>query len=144
MYYVNQFQADALAKTQIAAYGIAMSVVEAPTAENLGKTNKFTRCEDALGTATGTLLSGVMKAENGRATNQRNAAMPVYGRAYVQLKDGSYLFGVTRCRSLQEQVELADTQWKLLSADAQKALQAFYQTYRTAMKPWNIPNISGK
>jgi hypothetical protein len=26
----------------------------------------------------------------------------------------------------------------------EEALQAFYQTYRTAMKPWNIPNISGK
>ena len=144
MYYVNQFKADEIAKAQIAAYGIAMSVVEAPTGENMGDTNKFTRFEDALGTASGTLLTGVMKEENSRATNQRNAATPVYGRAYVQLKDGSYLFGVTRCRSLQEQVELADTQWKLLSADAQKALQAFYQTYRTAMKPWNIPNISGK
>jgi len=90
--------------------------------------------------------SQVMKEENGRVTNCRNAAIPVYGRAYAVLKDGTYLFGVTRCRSLQEQVELADAQWLSLSHGEQEALKALYESFRSEMGGWDIPNLkaSGK
>lgn len=141
MYYVNTFAGDEKVAAQVASYGIAMSVKGAPTAEDMGDTTKYSVLEGSFGTGTGTLLTGVMKEENGRATNSRNAAMPVYGRAYVQLTDGSYLFGVTRCRSLQQQVELADAQWLALSAEEKAALQSFYKTYQTAMAGWYIPNL---
>lgn len=143
LYYVCDFGGDTLAAEQVAAYGIAMSLERAPTQQNMGK---FTQREDTLGTANGTLLKGIMKEENGRVTNCRNAAIPVYGRAYAVLKDGTYLFGVTRCRSLQEQVELADAQWLSLSHGEQEALKALYESFRSEMGGWDIPNLkaSGK
>lgn len=138
MYYVCDFAADALAAQQVAAYGIAMRLEGAPDEKEMGQ---FTVLEGTLGTANGTLLKGVMKASNTAANNGRNAAMEVFGRAYVRLTDGSYLFGVVRQRSLQQQVELADAKWVYLSETERTALKEMYALYKQEMAAWNVPNL---
>ena len=106
----------------------------------MGNTAKYTTLPGETfgqGTTTSTLLYGIMKPGNNTANNRLHASMEVYGRAYVELDNGEYLFGVTRTRSLQQQVELADEQFQEYS----NGLMSLYNTYPTVIDEWNLPNL---
>ena len=142
LYYENNFLGDSAVKAKIRSYGVAVSVQEAPTAETMGSTAKFTVMPGETfgqGTSTSTLLYGIMKSDNNTANNRLYASMKVYGRAYVELDNGEYLFGVTRTRSLQEQVELADEKYFYKYRDS---LILLYNTYSGVMHNWNLPNLN--
>ncbi len=142
LYYVNRFEADAVAKEKIKSFGVAMSVKAAPTQQTMGSDSLYTQLDGAdFGTHCSVLLKGIMKEENNIIINRRNAATTVYGRAYVQLESGEYLFGCTRARSLQEQVELADARYDLLGQEEKSALENLYSSYSKLMQEWKLSNI---
>lgn len=140
LYYENYFLGDSIVKEKVLSYGIAVSIQEIPSADTMGSTAKYTIQPGETfgqGTSTSMLLYGIMKPTNNTANNKLHASLPVYGRAYVRLDDGQYLFGLTRTRSLQQQVELADQRF----SEHSEGLRKLYGNYPTEMNDWLLPNL---
>lgn len=148
LYFVCDFKGDTTVQQKVDSYGVALNVQESPNADNLGDTSQYTRFYNKEGSefgsdkaVTSTTLKNVMKTGQGNLTNRRNAKMPVYGRAYVQLKDGSYLFGILRERSLQEQVQKIDLQFDSLTDPQKAGVLDLYNRFSKAMAKWEIPKL---
>lgn len=163
MYFKHTFRGDAMVKNLVEYYGVALSLDGAPTVEALQAEASEQLGENVSksGTvvytgfpgsefgndraATSTLVSGIMKDANGYLTNKRNAGMKIYGRAYIKLVGSdTYVLGVTRQRSLQDQMEGLDAKlWGSLSqGEKNEILKAYESTaYNQVMTEWEIPNI---
>lgn len=131
--YNNTFNGDHLVKSNISSFGVALSVVAPPVAEIMGTDARYTSFETAKFApdtdASSSLLKNIMRTENDNATNRRNAALPVYGRAYIQLADGSYLFGCCRTVSLREVLERASAEFANLTSLQRDGLLRLYNTF---------------
>ena len=100
--------------------------------------------ESSLYTTSGTsvLLSGIMKADNTNAVNNANARETIYSRAYLQLKDGTYLYSDTVTVTLRGVVEAIDrTLWNKLTDTQRTGILQMYETYSAVMDTWNIANL---
>jgi len=144
VYYKSNFAGDEVVAQQVESFGVALSVVEEPTAANLNKHcgySSFTEFAPGAagnaGSATSTLLYGIMKTSNTEKINIRNSQKPVYGRAYIKTADG-YLFGQTVMRTLQEQVKLADGFFEQLSEAQKENAQTMFETYQPIMEQWGL------
>ena len=145
LYFNNTFAGDSLVKEQVESFGIAMSVAGEPTKDTMANSKHYTSLEGSLfGTEegnAGSLLQGIMKEENDQKANQRNAQIEVYGKAYVKLKDGGYLFGICRSRDLKNQVEEAAKQFENLSAEAQDGLRKLIERYDAVTNSWQVKPV---
>jgi len=149
MYYKSSFACDQIAAKQVSKFGVALSVKGIPTMENLHDDCVLSELEGfksggVSSSKSSTLLKNIMRADYPSAINQYNSSIPVYGRAYVLLNDGTYLFGAPASRSFCEQLELIDGMWSELSAVQQAEVLDMYEKYSSVMKNWKIPNISAK
>lgn len=146
VYYESIFGGDELVAARVKAFGVALSVQAAPTAENLETLCKYSTVDTAFtaggmdADATSTLLKNVMKPGNTAAENNSRAQIPIYGRAYILTEDG-YLFGACAQRTFKEQVESIDDTWSTLNAKQKTAVVSMYTTYMEAMQNWDIPRI---
>ena len=159
LYFNHRFDGDAVVKEQVASYGIAFSLAEGIDFETalkgegtlLYKNSVVYRADDVVytkldgqsfgqkdATATSTLITGVMKEENGAS-----AQMPIYGVAYIKLTDGTVILGAIRERSFQQQLEGIDTQWDSLSDGQRKGVLKMYKipTIKTVVDDWTVPNL---
>ena len=146
VYYKSVFGADEMVKDYVSAYGVALSIIAEPTAENLESLCKRTVFTDFQAgghdlDTTSTLLTNVMMESNPDLRNTQNAKTPVYGRAYILLKNGTYLFGNPAKRTLQEQVESVSDIWDGLTTAQKDSVYTMYTTYQNVMKSWDIINI---
>lgn len=145
VYYKSKFGGDELVAERVKAFGVALSIKAVPTLENLDTACKCSVVGQEFtaggmdADATSTLLKNIMKTTNSALINNRNANLPVYGRAYILTEDG-YLFGAAAERSFKEQVEKVDSSWETLSAEQRGAAVAMYETYQDIMQNWDIPN----
>ena len=113
IYYKSNFAGDQLVADNVETFGIALSVQETPTKENMGVTNQFSWfsgdqfCAGVNNSdATSTLLKSVLKETNTRLTNTFNSELPIFGRAYLLTDEGEYIFGVDVNRTFRKQIEL--------------------------------------
>ena len=144
VYYNSSFAADEVVAANAEYYGVALSVVAEPTEENLETLCGYSVIPGfASGEKSGTLLTGIMDEANTAEENAENAATPVYGSAYIKTADG-YVFGTCVSRDLKTQVEAIDAVFNALTDTQKSGIQAMYETYKTAMEDWNIPNIRGE
>lgn len=150
VYYTSQFLGDERVKANVSSYGVVLSLKGAPVAAN-GKfssdcsASSFTTFDAGVAgnNKNSTLLDGVMKQSNSDLVNKQNAVMPVYGNAYIKLKDGTILLGEGFDLSLRDLVLIAveDGIWQTHSEDAKEALAQMYNKYTAVMRDWNIPNL---
>ena len=136
LYFTADFQADALVKAKVRSFGVAMSVEGTPDTLVAGQHTSFDGSK--FGAATSSILNGVLKVTNNKLNNQRNAELPVYARAYIQLDSGERLFGFTLERSLLQQVLLIDEDWQTYG---NQDILDMYKTYQAVMDAWDIPNL---
>lgn len=148
VYYKSNFAGDELVAKNVAKFGIALNVVEAPDADNMETTSEyswFTQFQSGAlanrGNATSTLLTEIMTPENSEMVNNRNANVNVHGRAYIRTKDGAYVFGENVTRNLVEQMEGVDSAWDQLSQVQAGKVLDMYKNYSSVMKTWTLPNI---
>ncbi len=145
LYYTAEFAGDSIVSGQVAAYGIAMSVTEVPTGENMDVVGDHTVLTGTFGTddttAYSCLLQNIISADNDDAANRRNAGLPVYSTAYVQLTDGSRLTGYPRQCSLQTVLETISSRWDSIPYARQSGVLSMYEKFSTVMDGWSIPNI---
>jgi len=140
IYYVGQFGMDEVLREDVIAYGVILSVNPNPTLGGEGcQYTRFTSWGNTT-TGNGTLLTGIMKPTNTYSLNKRNAETVVYGRAYLETKDG-IVYSEETGFSLRQAVEKADAVWEDLTQSQKDGLIAMYQTYTNVMNQWNIPNI---
>jgi len=149
LYYKSYFAGDEKVAGKVEKFGVALSATGVPDASTLSPQNAsvfegFQPGENANeGNSTGTLLKGVMKTTNKDLINNRNANIDVYGRAYVLLDDGTYLFGESVDRTLRTQVEMIEDLWKAgkLDEDQKAALVEMCSEFYPVVRYWNIPSI---
>ena len=143
VYYTCNFAGDELVAQNVERYGVALSVAGVPNADALGICSWYDNFQagSAGNAASGTLLKGIMKTDNTTAENMENAAMAVYGRAYLLTKDGAYIFGDSVSRTFRQQMEDVDLRWQTLTEDQKNAVLSMYETYEEVMCSWEIPNI---
>ena len=147
LYYNSNFVSDEVVARNVKRFGVALSVMGVPdesNVEDIAQCSKFTTFKPGIGantdSATGTLLKGVMKESNAQLVNKRNAAMPVYGRAYI-LTDQGYTFGKYQVRNLQEEIEGVNSMWDELNATQIEKMLNLYEKFTYVMKKWNITRI---
>lgn len=145
VYFKNQFAGDIMVANRVTAFGIALSVTDEPGEQTLENPAHFTRfAPEAFGAgedATGTLLTGIIRQDLGYNTNTSRANMTIYGRAYVEVGEGQYLFGVTRQRSLKEQLVGINAKFDSLEEAQKDAAAAMYGKFRKLMSSWNLDKI---
>jgi len=140
IYYVGQFGMDEVLREDVIAYGVILSVNPNPTLGGEGcEYTRFTSWGNTT-TGNGTLLTGIMKPTNTYSLNKRNSETVVYGRAYMETKDG-IVYSEETGFSLRKAVEKADAVWEDLTQSQKDGLIAMYQTYTNVMRFWDIPNI---
>jgi len=146
VYYKSYFAADEVVAELVESFGVALSVTAEPNATNMETHcgySAFTGFQAGVNEANAsTLLRGIMSQSNTDFQNTRNAAMPVFGRAYIKTAQG-YFFGGTVKRSLQEQVEAIDEIWDDLKAGQKAPVLSMAETFAVSMANWSIPNIQG-
>ncbi len=142
VYYTSNFAADEVVAEKVESFGVALSVVGEPNAENLNTYCGYSVLHDfASGEEkNGTLLTGIMDKANDAIVNAAHAATDIYGRAYIKTAEG-YTFGAVAVRSLQQQVEAIDAVYAKLNDTQKSSIQAMYNNFRDAMADWDIPNL---
>ena len=147
LYFKSDFAGDQVVARNVSSFGVALSVTGEPDESTLENPLHFTRYEkEAFGTGadnTSTLLTGILKEDNGYNTNVRNSKIQVYGRAYIEI-DGEYIFGATRHRSMQEQLEGIDEKWSKLGDTQKTGILDLYTRFKMVMRTWTLPNLKAE
>lgn len=124
--------------SNVAAWGVAMSTKEMP--ESLSGDCLYTRQTDT-DTTNGALLTNILQQDNSVTANESNANTPIYGRPYIETKDGQILFGEGVCHNLQQLLTAIDAKATALT-DAQTAAVAdLYEDYIGITHKWALPNL---
>ncbi len=146
VYYKSRFAADEVVAEQVESFGVALSVITEPNADNMETQcgySAFTGfCAGVNEANASTLLRGIMSQDNADSQNFYNAHLPISGRAYIKTADG-YFFGNAVRRSLREQVEAIDMIWDDLKVGQKAPVLAMADVFAASMEGWNVPNIQG-
>lgn len=152
IYYNCKFAGDEKVQGLVDQYGMAISLNGTPTVDTQTKTftedcqyswfNDFKAGENK---ASSTRLYDIMKPDNGYLNNRDNANAPIYIRAYIKLKDGSYLLGRDydrgfSLRNLLEAVNQDDSWAKLVDGQVNDLID-LYQNYTRVYSGWSIDNL---
>lgn len=145
LYYKSNFIGDEIVADKVESYGLALSTVQEPTAENIDTYCLYTahnvfNCGQTgnADAATGVILANIMKP--GIDTNEARAEIDIYGCAYIKTEDG-YLFGKVVVRDLKQVVEAIDAKIAALSSTQKAGLLEMYNTYSDVMSKWNVPEL---
>jgi hypothetical protein len=91
--------------------------------------------------ATSTLLKNIFSKERSEQLNLSYANMPIYGRAYMELTDGTIIFGDTEKRSFKEQIEQVNEIWYTLNIPQRDSAYTIYENFPTILDQWDVMNI---
>lgn len=151
LYYSCSFGGDEKVQALVKSFGMLVSIEGDPIALGADATVGYTAMGAELFGAntatTSTLISGIMKSGNSAETNGRNAQTAIYGRTYVELADGTVLYGDCIEKSLYDQLcgtsEMVgiNRMWDGLTVPQKRAVMDLYETFAATMSQWNIPTI---
>ena len=146
VYYKSAFGGDEIVKQYVAAYGVVLSVKGEPTADNFEEECEATRYTDFEAGGmdadkTSTLLYNIFSTERNDLLNRAYSAMPIYGRAYIELTDGTLVFGDTAKRSFKEQIELVNDMWYELNITQRDSAYTLYEKFPAILDSWDVMNI---
>ena len=148
LFYKSHFKADEKAAPLIDTYGVALSVLGQPNAENMASRGSYSVFEGFesgplgnLGNASSTMLTGILKETNSEKKNLQNLGLTIYGRAYCKTTDGQTLMGATVSLSLAQQLEAIDTMVETLSETQINVVTDLYQTFEATLQDLQLPGI---
>lgn len=157
LYFQSQFGGDEYIKSVVKSYGVALGAGKEPRFAD-GTYTVYDGATWTVGTdkdgnannlGQGTLLKDILQTTNSKEDNETYAVMQIYGRAYVELTDGTRYVGNMICLSMKEvlmgndEMLGADGLWKNLDKTQQKSLVEMYTAYYNIMSvsSWKLPNI---
>ena len=126
--------------SDVAAWGIALSTKEMPNAENLETKCRYTRVA-GTDTAASPLLADVLDPANSVAENAENAQTKIYGRPYVELKNGTKVFGEGVCHDLRQLLTAIDKKSNTLTSAQKEAVSEMYKKYIGVTHKWSLSNL---
>ena len=126
--------------SDVAAWGVALSTLMMPDETNLEEACLYTRTT-GTDTANSALLTGVLKQENTAAENLQNGETVIYSRPYVELTDGTRVFGDGFRHSLRQLLAAIDNKTESLSAAQKEAVSDLYANYIGVLHKWALPNL---
>ncbi|MBR2311161.1 MAG: DUF4886 domain-containing protein [Oscillospiraceae bacterium] len=140
IYYKSDILVDEAVIKSVDRYGIAVSTgSQEPSADPADTKSKYTAfTEENYGAAetTSAIIKDIM---DGESTDSVNAKTLIYGRPYILLSDGTYLYGDTYATSLKTMTELIVTdKWNDLTITQNRAIHGMYAAYETAMEGWKV------
>jgi hypothetical protein len=134
IYYKSDILTDEAVQKNIDRYGVTVSVNTAtPTADPADSKSIYTAGANSV------LITGIL---DGEATDGTDAATLVYGRPYILLSDGTYLYGTvysTNLKALTEQI--VAQKWDKLTLVQNRAVLAMYDTYQATMEGWSVKEL---
>lgn len=134
LYFTGSF--DIARDVEVARRGIVVSVYNAlPVADGSDPGSLWTK-----GT-TSVLIKNILSDKVEDSSNQNRAAMPIYARAYVELADGSYIYGDVVEVNLRQVVEMVDARLSLLSVSQKDAITDMYVKFKNVLDTWDVPNL---
>ena len=144
VYFNSDFAGDEMVQAKVSTFGVKVSV-EGDPAETEGTVRQTSFGAAAFNTgaeATSSLIYGIMKPGNTEDVNKANAAMQIYGRAYVRFTDGTELLGACRSRSLMEQCAEVNPAWNDLTINQKRAFMDMFYQYEPVMRgaDWSVSN----
>ena len=151
IYYESFIAGDEIVASHVREYGIAMSVYEAATQQDIfldgdckthvwrsGRTWKTGANGVGL---TGVMVRQIMKPDLTTARNNERANIPIYGLVYMILEDGTWVTGEPYAMSLQYLSEyMNDEHAQMTDADIEN-FKVMYDAYTDEMTTWDIPNL---
>lgn len=144
--YKSAFEGDRLVAENVRQFGIAFNLRENPNATNMveGTYSKFDTFKpgfNANGTTAGTSVVNIMKSSQSDDINGQNAAMPIYGSAYILTNEGEYIFGRVENKTFRQVVEGVNSYWHDLNDYQKNAAVALYKQFEGNMQYWGLANI---
>ena len=163
--YASTFKGDQKVKAQVREFGIAMQAYTAPSE---GSIRNDIACKTHVPYLTNSPEHGWVIGDNSNTVktvfvtnilaeglsdddNKERAEVPIYGRSYMILKNGTMLLSEVKNEeafSMKTAMEHMNSYWNetdggkdYISSDAKEKLAAFYQKYKSVMTGWNISNI---
>lgn len=129
-------------RSDIAAWGVALSIEEMPDADNMEEKCSYTRITDVSQTeAYSTLLTNVLRVNNSTEENARNLNAVIYARAYIETTEGARLFGTGVEHTFQQVLSSVDDRWAQLTSSQRDSVLEMYGTYAAVMDETKMPNI---
>ena len=148
IYYTCDFRGDELVRSQVASFGVAMSLQTGMTRNDWISTvtadteNKLHVTWDGAWTDRGVtnsvLVSGILKETASLQENSYRSGLKVNGVNFLRLADGSWLFGETCSYSLRDIVEAANDTCETIP----DSLVQLYKTYESLMSQWDTGRIA--
>ena len=143
IYYKSDILVNGAVLGMIERYGVAVSTgSQSPSADpkdSLSRYTAFTKNDYGLSGTTSAMITGIMDGEN---SDGADANTLIYGRPYILLTDGTYLYGEVAATSLKALTERIITdKWEDLTITQNRAIHAMYETYETVMKAWPLPAL---
>ena len=136
LYYQASSTCDPVLATQVAAYGVQLSVNEDMS------NAAYTRLEGAPAVGapfTSGSVFGIFK--NGRNNNTARGEQKIYAAAYLQLQDGTTVLGSNlEGWSLRDVLTALDGSYADLSGEDKATFDAFCDTWAEAIAPWQLSN----
>lgn len=131
IYYKSAILVDEAVQKNIDRYGVTVSVkTNTPTADPADNRSIYTEGTNSA------LISGIL---DGEATDGADAATLIYGRPYILLSDGTYLYGSVYATNLKALTELiVENKWNDLSLVQNRAIHAMYAAYTDTMERWSV------
>ena len=147
--YKSSFGGDQFVQSQIKEFGIAMRAYNAPNQTSIWsdpdcKTHvALTKDQWTNNAIKSVYVSNIIDPTQSAANNAARTQVAIYGRAYIQLDDGTMLFGDATSFSMKSAVEHVDSWWDGLGDESRERLVTFYTNpaYKPFMESWEIPNI---
>lgn len=92
---------------------------------------------------TSTSLVNIINISNDSMTNTRNANTVIYVRPYVQMKDGSFVYGDASSITMKQVAQMVDAAYNNLNDTQKRGLLGMYERFTSCMKGWGLTNIKG-
>lgn len=150
IYYTSVFRGDEAVQVRVNRFGVALSLdtdmtrqgwIDSITQDEFGLSHVWFSGEwwtTGQAETNGVLVRNIMKQALSAQQNKNRANRQISGVSYVQLRDGTWLFGETVSYSLQDVVEtINDTMTQFPDG-----LLDMYRAYEDVMSAWKTDRIA--
>lgn len=150
IYFNATLRADSDAISALKTYGVALTLTSladedwAAAVDGIVKRSTYS-VSSLSGAKTNninsTSLVKILRLSNSTQDNISNANTRVWARPYLQLTDGSFLFGNTGSTCMRDVAQVADTQWSSLTDVQKQGLLGMYERFPNAVSSWQMGNL---
>ncbi len=151
IYYGATLRADSAAITALKTYGVALTTHKltgeadwSAAMDDTVKRSTYNPSElvgNKVNTLRSTSLVHILHKNNNTMQNNTNANTRVYARPYLELSDGTFLFGAEGSSTMRQVAQAADGQWNTLTDAQKQGLLGMYERFSTTLNRWPLENL---